>query len=103
MADLADFPDFARQQIELGAVIPRNSEYIKCCTGPIKYRDTRAVQQDLRILKEAAEKSRPVDGVFLTAASPGVVALFQTNRHYESHEEYVGALVPELAKEYNKG
>ena len=51
VADLADFPDFARQQIELGAVIPRDSEYIKCCTGPIKYRDTRAVEQDLAILK----------------------------------------------------
>ena len=51
VADLADFPDFARQQIEVGAVIPRDSEYIKCCTGPIKYTDTRAVQQDVRILK----------------------------------------------------
>ena len=51
VADLADFPDFARQQIELGAVIPRDSEYIKCCTGPIKYRDFQAVEQDLRILE----------------------------------------------------
>ena len=52
VADLADFPDFAKQQIELGAVIPRDSEYIKCCTGPVKYRDTRAVQQDLTLLKD---------------------------------------------------
>ena len=44
-----------------------------------------------------------MDGVFLTAASPGVVALFQTNKHYDSHQQYVGALVPELAKEYRKG
>ena len=45
----------------------------------------------------------PVDGMFLTAASPGVVALFQTDKHYHSHQQYVGALVPELAKEYRKG
>ena len=70
VADLADFPEFAKQQvgrelvretaelshllylqIEIGAVIPRDSEYIKCCTGPIKYRDFRAVEQDLRILE----------------------------------------------------
>ena len=38
-------------QIEIGAVIPRDSEYIKCCTGPIKYRDFQAVEQDLRILE----------------------------------------------------
>ena len=47
--------------------------------------------------------TEPVDGMFLTAASPGVVALFQTDKHYNSHQEYVGALVPELAKEYRKG
>ena len=69
VADLADFPEFAKQQvgrelvretaelshlylqIEIGAVIPRDSEYIKCCTGPIKYRDFKAVEQDLRILE----------------------------------------------------
>ena len=68
VADLAEFPGFARQQvknklgresreflrflqIEIGAVIPRDSEYIKCCTGPIKYRDFQAVEQDLRILE----------------------------------------------------
>ena len=75
VADLAEFPEFAKQQvgrqfvreregrgekfshfflylqIEIGAVIPRDSEYIKCCTGPIKYRDFQAVEQDLRILQ----------------------------------------------------
>ena len=52
---------------------------------------------------QAAEKTKPKDGTFLTAASPGVVALFQTNKHYSDHQQYVGALVPELAKEYRKG
>ena len=32
-----------------------------------------------------------------------MVALFQTNKHYSDHQQYVGALVPELAKEYRKG
>ena len=48
------------------------------------------------------EKNKPVDGAFLTAASPGVVALFQVNKYFASHEEYISALVPELAKEYAK-
>jgi len=101
-ADLADFPEFAKQQIEIGAVIPRNSEYIKCCVGPIQYKDFNAVNEDMRVMKKVMEKNKPVDGAFLTAASPGVVALFQVNKYFSTHEEYISALVPELAKEYAK-
>jgi len=102
VSDLADFPDFAKQQIEIGAVIPRGSDYIKCCNGPIQYKDFKAVKEDTRILTKAMESHKPLDGAFLTAASPGVVALFQVNKHFESHEKYIEALVPELAKEYAK-
>jgi len=101
-SDLAAFPEFARQQIQIGAVIPRDADYIKCCTGPISYRDFTAVSQDTRILTKALARHPPVDGGFLTAASPGVVALFQMNKHFESHEKYIEALVPELAKEYTR-
>jgi len=102
VADLADYPGFAKQQIKIGAVIPRDSEYIKCCTGPIKYRDFEAVHSDVQRLNKATQSSKPTDGSFMTAASPGVVALFQTNKFYKTHEEYVGALASQLAKEYDK-
>jgi len=101
-ADLADFPEFAKQQIAIGAVVPRGSEYIKCCVGPIQYKDFKAVNEDMRIMKKVLDTSKPVDGAFLTAASPGVVALFQVNKYFKTHEEYISALVPELAKEYAK-
>lgn len=100
--DLADFPDFAKQQVEIGAVVPRGSEYIKCCVGPITYKDYTAVTEDIRIIKKALDIHKPVDGAFLTAASPGVVALFQIDQHFHSHEKYIEALVPELAKEYKR-
>ena len=58
-------------------MIPRDSEYIKCCTGPIKYRDFEAVHSDVERLNKATQSSKPTDGSFMTAASPGVVALFQ--------------------------
>jgi len=102
VSDLADFPEFAKQQIEIGAVIPRGSDYIKCCNGPIQYKDFKAVKEDTRILTKALQSHKPLDGAFLTAASPGVVALFQVNKHFDSHEKYIEALVPELAKEYAK-
>ena len=77
VADLADYPGFAKQQINIGAVIPRDSEYIKCCTGPIKYKDFDAVNQDLKTFQTVLNDEKPRDGSFVTAASPGVVALFQ--------------------------
>ena len=98
-------------------MIPRDSEYIKCCVGPIQYKDFQAVNEDMRVMKKVGtkkskqtitetsqvmEKNKPVDGAFLTAASPGVVALFQVNKYFATHEEYISALVPELAKEYAK-
>ena len=37
---------------------------------------------------------------FMTAASPGIVALTLANRYYVGHEDYVSALAEELRKEY---
>jgi len=102
VADLADYPGFAKQQIEIGAVIPRSSEYIKCCTGPITYKDSAAVEEDLTRLQNILQTEIPRDGSFITSASPGVVALFQVNKFYSSHEDYVGALASELKTEYKK-
>ena len=31
------------------------------------------------------------------------IAIFQTNKYYSSHEEYVGALATQLETEYRKG
>lgn len=94
-------------------MIPRDSEYIKCCVGPIRqdavshlsmasptrktiladlclrgetaaparYRDTAAVDQDCTALTKAAASHSPPDGAFMTAASPGVVALFQVSSY----------------------
>ena len=36
----------------------------------------------------------------MNAASPGVIALFQPNRHYDSHEAYLEALADAMAHEY---
>ena len=38
--------------------------------------------------------------LFMTAASPGIVALTMGNRYYDRHEDYVFALAEELRKEY---
>jgi 5-methyltetrahydropteroyltriglutamate--homocysteine methyltransferase len=37
----------------------------------------------------------------MTAASPGVIAVFLANQHYPSHEAYVGALAEAMKPEYD--
>ena len=36
----------------------------------------------------------------MTAASPGLVPVFQTNRHYPTHEAYVEAIAAAMQEEY---
>jgi 5-methyltetrahydropteroyltriglutamate--homocysteine methyltransferase len=36
----------------------------------------------------------------MSAASPGVIAVFSPNRYYASQEEYLGALAEAMREEY---
>ena len=94
--DDADFPDFAATQTHFSS---RNLPQ-PACTGPIAWKDWPAVEQDIANLK-AASDSLPVEEVFMTAASPGVIANFLPNEHYASEEEYLYALAEVMKDEYN--
>src|SRR5262249_60466 len=54
---------------------------------------------DLANLGAAVRQAAPA-GVFVSAASPGVIALFHVNRHYPSHGAYVWALAEPMREEY---
>ncbi|HWD60735.1 MAG TPA: cobalamin-independent methionine synthase II family protein [Stellaceae bacterium] len=69
------------------------------CVGPIEWRDREPLHQDIANLK-AAVAGRKVADVFMTAASPGLVPVFQSNRHYPSHEAYVEAVATAMQEEY---
>jgi 5-methyltetrahydropteroyltriglutamate--homocysteine methyltransferase len=95
-ADLADFPDFARTI--LGA--PALQQIARpACTGPVRYRDTGPVNRDVTRLLAAIE-GQPHTDAFLTAASPGVIALFLQNHHYPTEEAYLDALTAAMRTEY---
>jgi 5-methyltetrahydropteroyltriglutamate--homocysteine methyltransferase len=57
------------------------------CVGPVSYRDLEAVRTDIANL-QAAVAGAAVEDAFMTAASPGVIAVFLQNQYYASHEEY---------------
>ena len=94
--DDADFPDFAATQTHFSS---RNMPQ-PACTGPISWKDWPAVLQDIENLKEAAADSA-AEEVFMTAASPGVIANFLPNDYYPTEEAYLYALAEVMKDEYN--
>ena len=69
------------------------------CVGPIAWQDREPLHQDIANLKAAAAGVDVAD-VFMTSASPGLVPVFQNNRHYPSHEAYVEAVANAMQEEY---
>jgi len=94
--DLVEFPGLLRKLAERGATAryrrPR-------CVAPVAVKDTRPLATDIRNLNAAAASARP-RGVFMNAASPGVIALFQPNDYYRTQDEYLEALAAALQPEY---
>jgi 5-methyltetrahydropteroyltriglutamate--homocysteine methyltransferase len=70
------------------------------CTGPVRYRDRSDLDRDIANLLEAI-KGVDVTEAFMTAASPGVIALFMPNQHYGTDEEYIVALGDAMKQEYD--
>ena len=70
------------------------------CDGPVSLRDQGAVHKDIANLKDAVRDAEPAD-VFMTAASPGVIAAFLANEYYPSDEDYIFALADAMKPEYD--
>lgn len=95
-SDLEEFPTFLSRQASSGGT---PSYRRPCCVGSIEVKDMGPVRQDIASLLSAMKNHSPTEG-FMNAASPGVIALFQPNQHYASHEEYLEALAAAMAHEY---
>ena len=94
--DDADFPEFAAAQTHLSS---RNMPQ-PACTGPIAWKDWPVVERDIETLLKVSADS-PVEEVFMTAASPGVIANFLPNEYYPTEEAYLYALGEVMKDEYN--
>src|SRR5271165_4802556 len=69
------------------------------CVGPISWRDREPLKQDIANLHAALDQVEVTEG-FMTAASPGLVPVFQNNSYYPSHEAYVEAIAAAMQDEY---
>jgi 5-methyltetrahydropteroyltriglutamate--homocysteine methyltransferase len=72
---------------------------LSACNGPIALADADAVHNDIATFKAAASHRDPT-GLFMTAASPGVIATFLGNTYYPTHEEYLYAIADAMKAEY---
>src|SRR5579864_5586655 len=94
--DLDDYPEY-RDKIAAAGDTPKYKRPI--CKGPIKVQNLEPLHQDIARLKEALARSKATEG-FMTAASPGTIAVFQPNEYYPSHQEYLEALGQAMREEY---
>jgi len=95
-SDLEEFPGFLKRQSSSGGT---PSYRRPCCVAEIKVKDMQPLQADLDNLSAAVNQHQPLEG-FMNAASPGVIALFQPNHHYDTHEAYLEALAVAMRSEY---
>lgn len=95
LADVAEFPDFARYMGSRPAASLRRP----VCSGPVSYRDLSEVRRDLANFKRVLEEAE-IKEAFMTAASPGVISNFLPNSYYPSREAYLFALADAMRLEY---
>jgi len=92
--DLDSFPKF--KENVMGKM---NSIFTPICVSDVKCVRPELILQELRTLKDCGD-AVGISQAFMTAASPGVIALFLENQHYATHEEYVFALADAMRHEY---
>jgi len=94
--DLQDYPSFLEKRANLGDAPTFKRPK---CTGEIQVVNLAPLEKDLKNFHAALEDAG-VEEAFMNSASPGVIALFQPNEYYASHEEYLEALAEALRVEY---
>ena len=95
--DAAAYPRYAEWNARQQQGAARIKRY--ACTGPVRYVGQAALQQDIQNLQAAVAETTATD-VFMTAASPGVISLFQPNQYYPSNADYLEALAEAMREEY---
>jgi 5-methyltetrahydropteroyltriglutamate--homocysteine methyltransferase len=98
IAEMIEFPEVFEAMS--GRSAARRVMNYPGCDGPVSLRDPGAVHKDIANLKDAVSDAEPAD-VFMSAASPGVIAAFLANEYYPSDEEYIFALADAMKPEYD--
>jgi 5-methyltetrahydropteroyltriglutamate--homocysteine methyltransferase len=91
-----DLDDYPGTKAKVFGDTGRARRTAPACNAPISVKDMEAPRLDAERLAAAAGGC----ATFMSAASPGVTALFFGNEHYPSHEAYLFAIADGLRHEY---
>ena len=94
--DLDDYPQYRDRLTKMGAT-PQYRRPI--CRGPLAVKNDEPLRKDLARYK-AVLQGTPTADAFMTAASPGTIAMFQPNEYYPSYQAYLEALADAMRAEY---
>ena len=97
-ADLLDVPNYAKRLAQAGGT---PSYKRPCCTGEIRVRTMEPLEADITRFQAALQESGYAEG-FMNAAAPGVISLFQPNRHYADDDAYLEALSEAMRVEFRR-
>ena len=97
-ADLLDVPNYAKRLAKSGGT---PSYKRPCCTGDIRVRTMEPLEADIARFKSALDANGYAEG-FMNAAAPGVISLFQPNRHYSDDDAYLDALSQAMSAEFRR-
>ena len=97
-ADIVDYPEFGQRMFQGSEEVLKHWRPL-ACNGPIAVKDREQVKRDIQNLKAATEAVQ-VEDVFMSAASPGVIALFFPNQYYPTREAYLAAIAEAMQEEY---
>jgi 5-methyltetrahydropteroyltriglutamate--homocysteine methyltransferase len=90
-----EFPELAALLTQFASPFQR----WPACSGPVRWKDWPQAAADIARAK-AAMAHAAAEEVFYTSPSPGQIARFLKNTHYESDEAYLYALADVMAREY---
>jgi 5-methyltetrahydropteroyltriglutamate--homocysteine methyltransferase len=99
MADIQSFPGWAVMRAEELAKRSVSLMTLPVCTGEVRSLGTDEVAAECDVFERARATSSFAEA-FMTACSPGIVALAMQNRHYDDLAAYVAALADALRPEY---
>jgi 5-methyltetrahydropteroyltriglutamate--homocysteine methyltransferase len=97
--EFAEFYAYATERATLfytpgGQIRTRRPYFV--CTGPLGYSGEAELQQEIALLRGAADGGE----VFLTSTAPASLEVYRGNEYYKSEEEYVYAIAEAMRVEY---
>lgn len=95
-----EFPDFTEQTRAVPIAGPFGAQF-PSCVAPISPKDPDAVHQDIERLRAAAQAAGVgTERLFMSAASPGLIASYFRNQFYPDRESYLAAIIEAMRDEY---